>query len=76
MAFNFMGFPIGAAIAGALVSVSMEATIWFGVVACVVAAVAAAVLVPAQEPVQSWSLAAEPVDPRASAKLADPPEAG
>jgi MFS family permease len=63
MAFNFMGFPIGAAIAGAMVEVSMSATIWFGVVACVVGAVTAAIMVPAQEPVQSWSLAAEPADP-------------
>ncbi len=29
MAFNFVGFPIGAAIAGAVVSVSLAAAIWF-----------------------------------------------
>jgi hypothetical protein len=57
MAFNFMGFPIGAAIAGAVVSVSMAAAIWFGVVACVVAAVVAAVLVPVREPEAGWLVA-------------------
>lgn len=51
MAFNFMGFPIGAAIAGALVTVSLAAAIWVGVVACLVAAALAALLVPARESV-------------------------
>ncbi|MGZ8501253.1 MAG: MFS transporter [Candidatus Limnocylindrales bacterium] len=51
MAFNFMGFPIGAAIAGLLVTVSLAAAIWVGVVACLAAAALAAVLVPVREPV-------------------------
>ena len=51
MAFNFMGFPIGAAIAGVLVTVSLAAAIWVGVVACLAAAAMAAVLVPVREPV-------------------------
>ncbi len=60
MAFNFMGFPVGAAIAGALVSVSMAATIWLGVVACVAAAVLAAVLVPSRaEPLAGEALVPE-----------------
>jgi hypothetical protein len=50
MAFNFMGFPVGAAIAGALVTVSLAATIWVGVAACLLAAILAAVLIPRHEP--------------------------
>ena len=50
MAFNFSGFPVGAAIAGALVTVSLAATIWVGVGACLLAAILAAVLVPRHEP--------------------------
>ena len=50
MAFNFSGFPVGAAIAGALVTVSLAATIWLGVGACLLAAILAAVLVPRHEP--------------------------
>jgi MFS family permease len=50
MAFNFAGYPIGAVIAGALVTVSLAATIWLGVVACLLAALLAAVLVPRHEP--------------------------
>ncbi len=50
MAFNFAGYPIGAVIAGALVTVSLAATIWLGVVACLLAALVAAVLVPRNEP--------------------------
>ena len=34
MALNSMGFPVGSAIAWALVMVSLAATIWTGVVAC------------------------------------------
>lgn len=51
MAFNFMGFPIGAAIAGVLVTVSLAAAISVGVVACLAGAGLAAVLVPMREPV-------------------------
>ena len=51
MAFNFAGFPIGAAIAGALVATSLAASIWVGVIAAVLSAVFAAVMVPAQEPI-------------------------
>jgi MFS family permease len=46
MAFNFIGYPIGTTIAGALATVSLEASIVVGAVACVVAGVAAAVLIP------------------------------
>lgn len=50
MAFNFAGYPIGAALAGALAGVSIEAAIAVGVVACVVAAILAATLIPRHEP--------------------------
>ena len=49
MAFNFVGFPVGAALAGALVTVSLAATIWVAVVSCLGAAALAAVLIPARE---------------------------
>jgi len=49
MAFNFLGYPIGAALAGVLADVSLEAAILMGVVACVVGAVLAAVLVPQRD---------------------------
>ena len=50
MAFNFAGYPIGAVIGGALVTVSLAGTIWLGGVACLLAAFVAAVLVPRNEP--------------------------
>lgn len=52
MAFNFVGFPIGSAISGALVDVSLAATILFGVAACVGGALFAWWLLPAHaEPI-------------------------
>jgi MFS family permease len=49
MAFNFIGYPIGAALAGAVAAVSIDAAIILGVVACVVAALVAAMMIPRQE---------------------------
>ncbi|MBX3030096.1 MAG: MFS transporter [Chloroflexi bacterium] len=46
MAFNFLGYPIGSAIAGFVAAESIEAAIWIGVVACLVATLFAAFLVP------------------------------
>jgi predicted MFS family arabinose efflux permease len=46
MGFNFIGYPIGTAVAGALATASLEAAIVVGAVACVVAGVVAAVLIP------------------------------
>ena len=46
MAFNFMGFPIGAAIAGAIVTESLGAAVAFATIACLLGGVLAAVLVP------------------------------
>ncbi len=50
MSFNFMGFPVGSAIAGVLAPASVDGAITFGVVACVAAAVIAAILIPRLEP--------------------------
>ena len=46
MAVNFMGFPVGAAAAGAVASVSLPAAVVMGVVACLVGATCAAVMMP------------------------------
>ena len=48
MAFNFVGYPIGAALAGAIAAVSIEAAIVAGAIACVLGLVAAAVMIPRQ----------------------------
>ena len=53
MAFNFVGYPIGAALAGTVAERSIEASIWIGVAACLAAAVLAATLVPRHEPARS-----------------------
>jgi predicted MFS family arabinose efflux permease len=50
MAFNFAGFPIGAAIAGWLASFSIEAAIVVGVIAAVIGTLAAWTLVPRRAP--------------------------
>jgi MFS family permease len=50
MAFNFVGYPIGAALAGSIASVSIDAAIIVGGVAALVAGVVAAVMIPRQEP--------------------------
>jgi hypothetical protein len=46
MNLNFSGFPIGAALAGVLVGVSLEAAIVFGVIANLAGAVLASLLIP------------------------------
>jgi MFS family permease len=51
MAFNFAGYPIGAAIAGALVATSLAASIWLGVIAAIASAAFAAFLIPVREPI-------------------------
>ena len=48
MAFNFVGYPVGAALAGILAAESIEAAIVVGAVACLAAAVTAAVMIPRQ----------------------------
>jgi MFS family permease len=54
MALNFAGYPIGAALAGVLADVSLDAAILMGVVACVAAAASSALLVPRREPEGAW----------------------
>ncbi|HEX5823936.1 MAG TPA: MFS transporter [Candidatus Limnocylindrales bacterium] len=49
MAFNFIGYPIGAALAGAIAAVSIDAAIIVGASACVVAGLLAAVMIPRRE---------------------------
>jgi hypothetical protein len=46
MAVNFMGFPIGAAAAGVIASVSLTAAVVAGIVACLLGGTLAAILVP------------------------------
>ncbi len=57
MAFNFVGYPIGAALAGLLAASSIEAAIVVGAVACIAAGVAAAVMIPRQAPTLSGAAA-------------------
>jgi MFS family permease len=49
MAFNFMGFPIGAALAGTLAASSLPLAIGLGLVGAIAGAVLAATLVPVRE---------------------------
>jgi predicted MFS family arabinose efflux permease len=51
MNLNFSGFPIGAALAGVLVTVSIEAAIVFGVTANIAAAILAYLLIPRSDEV-------------------------
>jgi MFS family permease len=46
MAFNFLGYPVGAAVSGALASSSLEGAIWLGVGASALATVFAVTMVP------------------------------
>ena len=61
MAFNFMGYPIGAALAGGLAAFSIEAAIVVGAAACLVAGVSAAWLIPRHAPTLSRGAAGIPV---------------
>lgn len=75
MAFNFIGYPIGTTIAGALAAESLETAIVVGAVACVVAAVAAAVMIPRQVADERRVGAAQPQPPgEPSTSLSSPPE--
>jgi len=50
MGLNFIGYPIGASLAGAVAAVSLEAAIIVGAIACVAAAIAAVLLIPRHVP--------------------------
>ena len=68
MSFNFAGFPIGSAIAGAFVEQSLELTVAFAVVACLAGAVAAWFLVPREaSPIRAPSAPPEVVPSGGSA---------
>jgi MFS family permease len=50
MGFNFMGFPIGAALSGVIAASSLTGAVALGIGACVACGVLAAVLIPARDP--------------------------
>ena len=50
MAANFVGYPLGSAIAGLLADTSIASAVGLGVAACLVATVFATVLIPARAP--------------------------
>jgi hypothetical protein len=58
MAFNFTGYPIGAALAGAIAVVSIDAAILVGAIAAVLAGLLAAVMIPRREAPRSPAMAA------------------
>jgi hypothetical protein len=60
MAFNFAGWPVGAAIAGLIASTSIEAAVILGIVTAAIAVVFAVTLVPAGEPAGGEPAGGEP----------------
>jgi MFS family permease len=70
MGLNFIGYPIGASLAGAVAAVSLEAAIVVGAVACVTAAIAAVVLIPRHVPDPRRAAATRPA-PRTDAADAE-----
>ena len=50
MGFNFIGFPIGAAIFGVIAANSLGGAVTLGIGACVASGIIAAVLIPARDP--------------------------
>ena len=55
MAFNFIGYPFGALIAGALATDSLPATLVLSVISCLVAGVLAFRLIPRVVPQPTWA---------------------
>ena len=55
MAFNFIGYPFGALIAGVLATDSLPATLVVSVISCLVAGVLAFRLIPMSVPQPSWA---------------------
>jgi MFS family permease len=66
MALNFLGFPIGAAIAGSLAPVSLPATVVLAAACVALSTVLAAVLLPRREPARSIAEPEPPAEPEAS----------
>ncbi len=50
MGFNFVGYPIGAALSGVIAASSLGGAVMLGIGACVASGILAAVLVPARDP--------------------------
>ncbi len=50
MSFNFVGYPIGAAISGVIAGDSLGGVVTLGIGACVASGILAAVLIPARDP--------------------------
>jgi hypothetical protein len=50
MGFNFIGFPIGAALTGVIAASSLAGAVVLGIGACIAAGIFAAVLVPPRDP--------------------------
>jgi MFS family permease len=71
MAFNFSGWPVGAALAGIIATRSIEAAIVVGVVAAAVGVVFAATMIPSRDP----ALAGSGAPTRGPAAAAEPPRA-
>ncbi len=46
MSFNYLGFPIGSGLAGAIAGQSLDGAILVAIAACAIAAVAAIVMIP------------------------------
>jgi hypothetical protein len=53
MGINFLGFPVGAALAGAIAAVSLPAAVALGVVACLAGSALAALMVPRRDPAET-----------------------
>ncbi|HEX3428060.1 MAG TPA: MFS transporter [Candidatus Limnocylindrales bacterium] len=67
MAFNFTGYPIGAALAGAIAAVSIDAAIIVGAVAAILAGFLAAVMIPRREAPRVGARPASPTPPEPEA---------
>jgi predicted MFS family arabinose efflux permease len=76
MGFNFIGYPIGAALAGAIAATSIEAAILVGALACVAGVIAAAVLIPRKDPRPTAARPSGGAVPPAASIDAMPPAVG
>ena len=63
MAMNFVGFPIGAVIAGTLAERSLTAAIVPAVAACILGPIFAATMVPREDPALAAGTAARAASP-------------
>jgi hypothetical protein len=60
MAFNFAGWPVGAALAGIIATTSIEAAVVLGVVSAAIGVVFAATLIPSRDPALNGTPAPSP----------------